>query len=71
MTPSLPAKHTEGDQSVTPATTPNPGSDAARAQGCWCAVMDNHRGDPEVGRIRGFWITQGCPLHDPQGGTDV
>lgn len=42
---------------------PNPGSDEAIEQGCICAVLDNGHGDEELGRIRGFWITDGCPLH--------
>lgn len=42
-------------------TTPNPGSDEARAQGCTCPVLDNHRG---LGSGP-FWITDGCPLHAP------
>lgn len=44
-------------------TTPNPGSDAALALGCTCPVIDNGHGrglDP-----RGFWITEGCPVHAP------
>jgi hypothetical protein len=43
---------------------PNPGSELAVKQGCTCAVLDNCRGDPEFGKIRGFYITKGCPLHD-------
>ena len=50
------------------AATPNPGSDAARALGCICPVMDNGQG---VGFLmdgeRQFWITCGCPVHDPVG----
>jgi len=42
-------------------TTPNPGSEAAIAQGCICPILDNGRGK---GRGDGnFWITEGCPLH--------
>lgn len=44
--------------------TPNPGSDEALDQGCICATLDNGRGDEELGRIRGSYITEGCPLHD-------
>ena len=44
--------------------TPNPGSDEAIKQGCTCPVLDNGHGSDELGRIRGFWITEGCPLHD-------
>lgn len=43
---------------------PNPGSDIAVEQGCTCPVLDNERGDDELGRIRGFYIAEGCPLHD-------
>jgi hypothetical protein len=43
---------------------PNPGSKEAIEQGCTCAVMDNGHGDEELGKIRGFYITKGCPLHD-------
>lgn len=43
------------------AATPNPGSDAARALGCICPVMDNGRGDGA------FWSNGDCPLHDPIG----
>ena len=43
---------------------PNPGSDAALAAGCTCAVMDNNHGKwkPWTGS---WWITGGCPVHDP------
>ena len=41
---------------------PNPGSDEAIGIGCICAVLDNNHG-----RGKGpFWITGGCPVHDPQ-----
>lgn len=46
-----------------PGPVPNPGSDAARDQGCICPVMDNWRGSEELGRIRGFYVVEGCPLH--------
>lgn len=42
---------------------PNPGSNAALEQGCICPVMDNWRGDPMLGEIRGFVEVVGCPLH--------
>jgi hypothetical protein len=45
------------------SSQPNPGSDAALAKGCNCPVLDNGHGNPELGRIRGFYITAGCPLH--------
>lgn len=41
----------------------NPGSDEALDRGCTCPVLDNGHGNPELGKTRGFWITQGCPLH--------
>lgn len=48
-------------------TRPNPGSDAAREQGCICAVMDNNHGlYPAFGG--GWWITAGCPVHAPEYG---
>jgi hypothetical protein len=45
---------------------PNPGSQEAQDQGCICPVMDNGRGDPEIGRIRGFVMVIGCPIHAPE-----
>jgi hypothetical protein len=47
--------------------TPNPGSDAALAQGCICAVLDNRRGTAAPFPPDGWWITEGCPVHYPQG----
>lgn len=50
---------------------PNPGSLAAAAQGCICAVMDNHNGegmphtDEDGKSAPRFWITGGCPVHAP------
>jgi hypothetical protein len=43
---------------------PNPGSDEAITLGCTCAVLDNGHGNPELGKTRGFWITEGCPIHN-------
>ena len=48
---------------MTSDETPNPGSDASLGQGCTCPVFDNGRGDEGLGRDRGFWIAEGCPLH--------
>lgn len=45
-------------------SVPNPGSEEAIAQGCICPILDNGHGDDELGRIRGFWYTRGCPVHD-------
>lgn len=42
---------------------PNPGSDAARKQGCTCAVLDNNYGRFPPYPPDGWWITQGCPVH--------
>jgi hypothetical protein len=47
---------------------PNPGSKEAVILGCICPVLDNGRGNKELGRIRGFYITEGCPIHDKKGG---
>ncbi len=51
----------------TTNAVPNPGSDEAISKGCKCAVIDNHYGK---GFLNGkgerlFWMTQGCPVHDP------
>ena len=52
---------------------PNPGSDAAIAQGCTCPVIDNHhgRGMPALdadGQERAWFVfREDCPLH---GGKD-
>lgn len=45
-------------------TKPNPGSKEAVKLGCTCPVLDNGYGNDEIGKIRGFWITQNCPVHD-------
>lgn len=42
---------------------PNPGSDAAVADGCLCPVMDNCRGAGAYGGGETFWVNQNCPLH--------
>lgn len=45
---------------------PDPGSDEAMAQGCRCAVLDNAHGLGRGcdGEQFGWWVTEGCPLHD-------
>jgi hypothetical protein len=43
--------------------TPNPGSDEAIALNCCCPVLDNGHGNPELGKIRGWWINDDCPIH--------
>ena len=47
----------------------NPGSPEAIILGCTCAVMDNHHGAgvPYPSGPR-WWVTGGCPLHDPPEG---
>lgn len=49
---------------------PPPGSDAAIAQGCICAVLDNGHGAGSGYRDDAgnptYWITRGCPLHAPR-----
>lgn len=45
--------------------TPNPGSEAATAKGCTCAVMDNNRGKYPPFPPDGWYITVGCPVHHP------
>ena len=46
--------------------TANPGSDVAVKCGCTCPILDNGNGNEELGAIRGFYISQGCPVHDPK-----
>jgi hypothetical protein len=46
--------------------TPNPGSAAALAEGCLCAVLDNCHGVRQP-RPDGWWVTLTCPLHGQQG----
>jgi hypothetical protein len=41
----------------------NPGSPAAVAAGCTCAVSDNHHGRGYHGCPGAFSINSGCPLH--------
>lgn len=51
---------------------PNPGSVEAGEQGCICAVLDNNHGRYPPWAPDGWWITEGCPLHDirePSNGT--
>lgn len=47
----------------------NPGSPEAVAQGCTCAVIDNHHGKGEpmdsTGRNHRWYVSGGCPVHDP------
>lgn len=42
----------------------NPGSPAAVAAGCSCAVMDNHNGEGIwYGDEQVFWINGSCKIH--------
>ncbi len=41
----------------------NPGSDKARENGCFCAVVDNNRGRFAPWPPDNWWITEGCPVH--------
>jgi hypothetical protein len=44
---------------------PNPGSDEAIKQGCTCPVLDNAHGKGRMLQPGVFWMSEGCPLHDP------
>lgn len=43
--------------------TPNPGSDAALAQGCLCPILDNEHGRGYMGQEGIFAMAVDCPLH--------
>lgn len=45
---------------------PNPGSDEALSMGCECAVLDNCHGRFAPVPPDGWFITMGCPVHDPR-----
>jgi len=48
----------------------NPGSIEAVSQGCTCPMMDNRCGKGGINLPKDdFRISQGCPLHDPEGKT--
>ncbi len=47
-----------------PEGVPNPGSDLAVERGCTCAVLDNCHGRFAPWPPDGWWVTEGCPLHD-------
>lgn len=54
------------DDVGTYSLPPNPGSDAAREQGCRCPVFDNAEGRGawgSSGEDAIFWINGDCPLH--------
>ncbi len=52
-------------------TPPNPGSDAAIAQGCICPVLDNNHGKGIIwGDKQVFWTNENCPLHAPKQAKD-
>ncbi|HEX5015979.1 MAG TPA: hypothetical protein VFX15_00160 [Actinomycetes bacterium] len=48
-----------GDEPV-----PHPGSQAAIDAGCICPVLDNNHGKSPPWPPDGWWIVEGCPLHD-------
>lgn len=48
-----------------PDWTYNPGSNEALDRGCTCAVLDNNHGKRPPYPPDGWWITGGCPVHDP------
>jgi hypothetical protein len=52
----------------SPEPRPNPGSDAARAQGCICPVLDNNHGKWAPWPPDGWWMRPDCPLHRPATG---
>lgn len=49
------------------APRPNPGSEAAVAIGCRCAVAENNHGLTPVRPPAGYWVKLGCPVHAPAG----
>jgi hypothetical protein len=53
----------------TTGAIPNPGSQEAAAQGCTCAVIDNHygRGVAMPNGSVNFWISGDCPVHAMKG----
>lgn len=68
MSTSLNALAEEGTREMGPTTAlppPSPGSDAAIARGCICAVLDNSHGAGYLGQKGLYVITCGCPLHCP------
>jgi hypothetical protein len=58
---------------------PKPGSEQAIEAGCICSASDNHRGLRAPVPPSSWYVTGGCPIHDPDGeitddasgGTDV
>jgi len=54
------------------AIPPNPGSEAAQAQGCTCPVIDNRYGKGIRDGSDEFWFNLTCPLHgfDAEEGND-
>ena len=42
----------------------NPGSPEAVSKGCTCAILDNYKGADWFGKAHGFFVTEGCPIHD-------
>lgn len=55
------APHRQAEAKPKP---PNPGSKEALGQGCTCPVIDNNHGRFAPWPEDGWWIVEGCPLHD-------
>jgi len=53
------------EEKAAVVSTPNPGSEEALALFCICPIVDKHQGEGVNGE---FWITAGCPVHDPKSG---
>jgi hypothetical protein len=55
-----------------PRTAPPPGSTDAIIRRCSCPILDNNHGDGAywVDGKPMFWISGGCPVHDPGGEPD-
>ncbi len=47
---------------------PKPGSDDAMDIGCICDQRDNNHGRYAPFPPDGWYVTEGCPLHDPDSG---
>jgi len=51
----------------TTNAVPNPGSNEAVSRGCTCPILDNAHGEgwPIRSGETVYFISQGCPIHDP------
>ncbi len=47
---------------------PRPGSDEALRYGCTCDIRDNNHGQRAPYPPNGWYVTGGCPVHDPDNG---